>query len=260
MRWSDKIVAALAVLDLESGCSMAEIRHTHRQLTQVWHPDRFHGKGDLEDRATRKLQEINSAYAFLKEHYPLYLDSLRQKTPTAAPPDPSSRAADTVNDQSTQTSINEASDQSSDPQDDSGGGCGCLILLVVGIVLLFFPPTWAGILGYLIYKILVSLTRRSTPTQDIASTQQADRFSSDQPSPQNTASKQGSRQTTDSKPGNATARQAKYMALQARMVELAGSETLARTLYKSLVQEYPGKGGEWYYLKAIRILEDEKKV
>lgn len=260
MSFSDRVLAALAVLDLDSSCSMVEIKRAHRQLTQVWHPDRFHGKADLEDRATRKLQEINNAYAFLKEHYPSYLDSLRQQAPAGkSPQDPSPKARDTTDDQYTQPSTNEVSSQSSASQDDAEG-CGCLILLTVGIILLFFPPTWAAILGYLIYKVLVSLMQSPTPSQAAASTQQTEKSSSEKPPAQQTASQQGDRQATGSKPNHETGRQSKYMALQARMVKLAGSETLARTLYKSLVQEYPGKSGEWYYLKAIRILEDEKKL
>jgi hypothetical protein len=45
----------------------AELRAAYLDLVQVWHPDRFDGNQRLRKKAERKLQEINAAYAAIRE-------------------------------------------------------------------------------------------------------------------------------------------------------------------------------------------------
>jgi GUN4-like/DnaJ domain len=58
------------VLELEPGVSQAEIKQAYRDLTLVWHPDRFFDNPRLRQRAEEKLKQINAAYAFLKSYQP----------------------------------------------------------------------------------------------------------------------------------------------------------------------------------------------
>jgi DnaJ-class molecular chaperone len=44
-----------------------ELRTAYRDLVRVWHPDRFENDPRLRSKAERKLQEINSAYAEMRE-------------------------------------------------------------------------------------------------------------------------------------------------------------------------------------------------
>jgi DnaJ domain len=45
----------------------ADLRAAYLDLVQVWHPDRFEGNERLRKKAERKLQEINTAYASIRE-------------------------------------------------------------------------------------------------------------------------------------------------------------------------------------------------
>jgi hypothetical protein len=45
----------------------AELRAAYLDLVQVWHPDRFESNERLRRKAERKLQEINAAYAAIRE-------------------------------------------------------------------------------------------------------------------------------------------------------------------------------------------------
>lgn len=51
------------VLDLPPGASVEEVKRAHRELTKVWHPDRFAQDPALRARAEEKLKQINEAYA-----------------------------------------------------------------------------------------------------------------------------------------------------------------------------------------------------
>jgi TolA-binding protein len=53
------------VLDLEPGASTEEIKRAWRDLTKVWHPDRFQGDPRMEAKAEEKLKEINEAFGRL---------------------------------------------------------------------------------------------------------------------------------------------------------------------------------------------------
>ena len=58
----------LAVLELELDASWEEIKASYRELAQIWHPDRFNGKSNLQKRAHLKLQKINESYEILKNY------------------------------------------------------------------------------------------------------------------------------------------------------------------------------------------------
>jgi FKBP-type peptidyl-prolyl cis-trans isomerase FkpA len=49
-------------LDLEPGASPEEVKRAWRDLTKVWHPDRFQGDPRMEAKAEEKLKAINFAY------------------------------------------------------------------------------------------------------------------------------------------------------------------------------------------------------
>ena len=65
-------------LDLEPGASPEEVKRAWRDLTKVWHPDRFQGDLRMEAKAEEKLKAINLAYQQLT-------DLPRQKMPTKPP-------------------------------------------------------------------------------------------------------------------------------------------------------------------------------
>jgi len=58
----------LKTLELEPGATDDDIRKAWRDLTKVWHPDRFGSDPELRERAENKLKEINAAYERLREN------------------------------------------------------------------------------------------------------------------------------------------------------------------------------------------------
>ncbi len=58
----ESVSLALAKLDLPPESSFDEARAAHRELLQVWHPDRHMKNTRLQARATLKAQELNSAW------------------------------------------------------------------------------------------------------------------------------------------------------------------------------------------------------
>ena len=50
------------LLDLQPGASAEELKRAHRDLTKVWHPDRFGNDAALRRKAEEKLKAINEAY------------------------------------------------------------------------------------------------------------------------------------------------------------------------------------------------------
>jgi hypothetical protein len=74
---------AYAVLGVHSSASDAEVREAYLRRSKELHPDRFAGASESERAtATRAMQEINIAYAALRDREPL-------DTATVAPPPPS---------------------------------------------------------------------------------------------------------------------------------------------------------------------------
>lgn len=50
------------LLDMRPGASDEELKAAHRDLTKVWHPDRFGNDPLLRRKAEEKLKSINEAY------------------------------------------------------------------------------------------------------------------------------------------------------------------------------------------------------
>jgi len=50
------------LLELQPGASAEELKRAHRDLTKVWHPDRFGHDTTLRRKAEEKLKAINEAY------------------------------------------------------------------------------------------------------------------------------------------------------------------------------------------------------
>ncbi|HET9525950.1 MAG TPA: J domain-containing protein [Pyrinomonadaceae bacterium] len=59
---STEVDWAYDVLGVKPGVSDRELKAAHRDLTKVWHPDRFGHDPRLQDKAQEKLKEINEAY------------------------------------------------------------------------------------------------------------------------------------------------------------------------------------------------------
>jgi len=75
----DDLKQCYAILELEDGASLDAVERAHRELSRVWHPDRFASDSpELQERAQGKQQEINSAYEHLVA---------RLAAPAAAPTD-----------------------------------------------------------------------------------------------------------------------------------------------------------------------------
>jgi hypothetical protein len=53
---------AYRVLEIQPSASDDEIRVAHRDLTKVWHPDRFGNDAGMQRKAEEKLKQINEAF------------------------------------------------------------------------------------------------------------------------------------------------------------------------------------------------------
>lgn len=60
--------ACYQLLDVSPDCTMEELKRAHKDLAQVWHPDRFGTNEELQKKALGKIQEINSAYDQILEY------------------------------------------------------------------------------------------------------------------------------------------------------------------------------------------------
>jgi hypothetical protein len=56
------------LLDLDPGATDEEVKSAWRDLTKVWHPDRFGHDRDVQRRAEEKLKAINEAYERILAH------------------------------------------------------------------------------------------------------------------------------------------------------------------------------------------------
>jgi hypothetical protein len=59
---STELDRAYDVLGVKPGVSDRELKAAHRDLAKVWHPDRFLSDPRLQEKAQKKLKEINEAY------------------------------------------------------------------------------------------------------------------------------------------------------------------------------------------------------
>lgn len=71
---------ALTVLEIRSEPTAKSVREAYLEMVKVWHPDRFPDDAKFRVRATRKTQEINSAYGVMQEHF------RRPASPPVEPP------------------------------------------------------------------------------------------------------------------------------------------------------------------------------
>lgn len=103
----DDINQHLQVLGLPSNSSYEEVKIAYKELVQIYHPDRFHGKTSLQNRAEKRLQAINNSYSTLKSYYTSHIspppppasqpspaseDNTSQKEPSQSGPSTSQRA------------------------------------------------------------------------------------------------------------------------------------------------------------------------
>lgn len=58
---------AYRTLEVDPGCSDFELKRAHRDLTKVWHPDRFGHDPGLRERAEEKLKAVHEAYETIRE-------------------------------------------------------------------------------------------------------------------------------------------------------------------------------------------------
>lgn len=70
------LTSFLNLFDLDQGFTTEELKVAYRELVQIWHPERFALKGQLQLRAQNKLKEINEANKKLQD----YLDSKASPT------------------------------------------------------------------------------------------------------------------------------------------------------------------------------------
>src|ERR1700730_14801927 len=58
----DDLLQCYRILELDPGASLEETKRAYRELTRVWHPDRFANDVRLQNKAQEKLKQINLAY------------------------------------------------------------------------------------------------------------------------------------------------------------------------------------------------------
>ncbi|HET7711143.1 MAG TPA: J domain-containing protein [Thermoanaerobaculia bacterium] len=61
-----RVEESYRLLDLEPGATDDEVKAAWRDLTKVWHPDRFEHDQDLRRKAQEKLKAINEAYESIR--------------------------------------------------------------------------------------------------------------------------------------------------------------------------------------------------
>jgi len=60
------------LLELDPGVSAEEVKHSYRDLMQIWHPDRFSHDSRLRQKCEEKVKRIGDAYRSLIAVLPLY--------------------------------------------------------------------------------------------------------------------------------------------------------------------------------------------
>jgi len=60
----------LNTLGLEPGASREDVKKAYRDLSKVWHPDRFSEDPTLQRKAEEQLKAINDAYCELRSYEP----------------------------------------------------------------------------------------------------------------------------------------------------------------------------------------------
>jgi DnaJ domain/Sel1 repeat len=95
------------ILEIQDSATPEEIKESYRLLLQVWHPDRFHHRPKLREKAEQKSGKINVAFEtlsdpVLKQRYDDWLRACRG---------PSTKPVETVTCPSCQTTIRPAPEQ-----------------------------------------------------------------------------------------------------------------------------------------------------
>lgn len=69
------------ILELEPGATLEEVRQGYKDLALVWHPDRFLNHPRLQQKAHKKLQEINEAHEKLRSTLRIAVEIAAQAQP-----------------------------------------------------------------------------------------------------------------------------------------------------------------------------------
>jgi DnaJ-domain-containing protein 1 len=83
------ISEALQILGVHPSATPSQIKEAHRDLSKVWHPDRFGSDPKLYAKAEEKLKKINEAYQFLQAGWASH------RMPPTSPSSPNDRATST---------------------------------------------------------------------------------------------------------------------------------------------------------------------
>lgn len=65
----DDLHNSYKILHLEPGASYEEVKQAYRHAAWLWHPDRFPHEPYIQEKAQKRIREINAAYAQLKSHF-----------------------------------------------------------------------------------------------------------------------------------------------------------------------------------------------
>ncbi|REJ78754.1 MAG: hypothetical protein DWQ47_04730 [Acidobacteria bacterium] len=113
----DELSRLLAVLGLEEGCSLEELKQAYKDHVAAWHPDRFPEGTARKLRAEEKLKEINDSYDQLKTYFESAARNPADET-TSESESEESREPEDVGDDA-ETEVGETSgDSSQEPSHD----------------------------------------------------------------------------------------------------------------------------------------------
>lgn len=73
------------LLELKPGASGDEVKRAYRDLTKVWHPDRFAHDAALRRKAEEKLKAINEAYETIRASRPERPERPEREEPSDTP-------------------------------------------------------------------------------------------------------------------------------------------------------------------------------
>lgn len=65
----EELDACYRTLDLTPGAPAEQVKTAWRDLVKIWHPDRFAGEPELQNRCQEKIKQINLAYETLKRSF-----------------------------------------------------------------------------------------------------------------------------------------------------------------------------------------------
>jgi hypothetical protein len=65
----DDLLKSYQVLRLTPGAPLEEAKQAYRNAAWLWHPDRFPRESYIQERAQKKIREINAAYERIRAHF-----------------------------------------------------------------------------------------------------------------------------------------------------------------------------------------------